>query len=134
MRTIGRLGTVTAALVLTLAFVACGGGDGDASDSTGPTVSTGGTTASTGATSDGGGTTITISGFAFDPSNVEVSGPTTIAVTNEDGATHTFTTDDGSVDEEIGGGQTVEVQVDVTSDTGFHCTIHPTMTGTLTVA
>ena len=76
---------------------------------------------------------MTIAGFAFDPSTVTVSGPTDITITNDDSATHTFTLDDGSVDETIEPGATVTVTVDVAATTGFHCNIHPQMTGTIEV-
>jgi plastocyanin len=123
MRGIGwgrRLGAV---LAVGLVLAACGGDD-DGDGDVGPTGATGG----------GGGATITISGFAFSPSTLQVSGETPITVTNEDGAAHTFTLDDGSVDARVDGGATVQVTVNVSETTGFHCTIHPQMTGTLEVA
>ena len=76
-----------------------------------------------------------IADLAFEPSTLTVaSGSTTITVTNSDTVTHTFTLDDGSVDETIDPGQSVEVTVNITATTGFHCSIHTTMTGTLQVA
>ena len=93
-----------------------------------------GATGSTETGCGGGGTTITIAGFAFDPDTITVSGPTEVTVTNEDSATHTFTLDDGSVDETIEPGATETVTVDVSASTGFHCNIHPQMTGQIEVA
>ena len=134
-----RWGSVLAGMfVLALVLAACGGDD-DPGDATGETTSgstaTGstGSTGSTASTGAAGGDAITIASFAFDPSSLQVSGPTTITVTNDDSATHTFTTDDGSIDEEVPAGESVEVDVDISADTGFHCRIHPSMTGTLTV-
>jgi plastocyanin len=126
----GRL--LVAAAVLMLVVAACGGDDdgGEGGDGTGGTGATTGPTEGTG----GGGTTITIAGFAFDPATLTVSGETTLTITNDDTATHTFTLDDGSVDEEIPGGETVEVSLNLSERTGFHCAIHPQMTGTLEVA
>jgi plastocyanin len=112
---------------LTLLAAACSS-DGDGGGSTGATT---GTTGSTTGTS--GGSAITIQGFAFDPTALTVSGETTITITNNDQTTHTFTLDDGSVDQEIPAGETVEVTVNVSASTGFHCKIHPSMTGTLEV-
>jgi plastocyanin len=124
MRTDRWMRVVAGAFALSLALAACGGDDdGGAGD--------GGTTGDGGG---GGGTTVTISGFAFDPATIEVSGSTTLTITNDDSAAHTFTLDDGSVDEEIGGGESVEVTVDVAESTGFHCEFHPQMTGTIEVA
>jgi plastocyanin len=100
----------------------------------------GGNDGSTAPTSGGGavvpGTAkIGIADLAFEPSTLTVaSGETTITVTNSDTVTHTFTLDDGSVDETIDPGQSVDVTVDITETTGFHCSIHTSMTGTLQVA
>ena len=122
---------VAGLFVLSLVAAACSSDDngGGTTDTTGGAT---GTTAETG--SGGGGTTITIAGFAFDPDTITVSGPTEVTVTNEDSATHTFTLDDGSVDETIEPGATKTVTVDVSASTGFHCNIHPQMTGQIEVA
>jgi len=78
---------------------------------------------------------IGIADLAFEPSTLTVaSGETTITVTNSDTVTHTFTLDDGSVDETIDPGQSVDVIVNLSQTTGFHCSIHTSMTGTLQVA
>lgn len=78
---------------------------------------------------------IGIADLAFEPSTLTVaSGATTITVTNSDTVTHTFTLDDDTVNETIDPGQSVDVTVDLTASTGFHCDIHPQMTGTLQVA
>jgi plastocyanin len=125
---------VAGLFVLSLVVAACSGDD----DGGGTTGTTGGTTGgATGATetgSGGGGTTITIAGFAFDPDTITVSGPTKVTITNNDSATHTFTLDDGSVDETVEPGATETVTVDVSASTGFHCNIHPQMTGQIEVA
>jgi len=124
---------VAGLFVLSLVVAACGGDD-DGGDTTGTTGTTGATGATGETGSTGGGTSITIAGFAFDPNTITVSGPTEVTITNEDDATHTFTLDDDSVDETIDAGATATVTVDVSQTTGFHCTIHPQMTGTVEVA
>ena len=124
---------VAGLFVLSLVVAACSSDD----DGGGTTATTGAATAgtaATGSTGGGGGTTITIAGFAFDPDTITVSGPTEVTVTNEDSATHTFTLDDGSVDETVEPGATVTVTVDVSAATGFHCNIHPQMTGQIEVS
>ena len=122
---------VAGLFVLSLVVAACSSDD----DGGGTTATTGGATGSTAATGGGGGgTTITIAGFAFDPDTITVSGPTEVTITNNDSATHTFTLDDGSVDETIEPGATETVTVDVAASTGFHCNIHPQMTGQIEVA
>jgi plastocyanin len=118
---------------MALVLAACGGDD-DGGETTGPTA-----TEPTGATGEtegggGGGTEITIEGFAFNPSTITVSGPTEVTVTNNDTTAHTFTLDDGSVDLALGPGETGTATVDVSETTGFHCTPHPSMTGTIEVA
>jgi plastocyanin len=117
------LGSVAGLLVLSIALSACGGDDGG-----------GGTTGGETGGGGGGGNEITIEGFAFNPSTISVSGPTEFTITNNDSASHTFTLDDGSVDEEIGGGQSTTVTIDVSESTGFMCRFHPQMTGTVEVA
>ena len=121
---------VAGLFVLSLVVAACGGDD-DGGDTTGATGATGATN-ETGST--GGGTSITIADFAFDPNTITVSGPTEVTITNDDDITHTFTLDDDSVDETIDAGATATVMVDVSQTTGFHCTIHPQMIGTVEVA
>lgn len=118
---------VAGLFVLSLVVAACSSDD----DGGG---TTGGATGATETGSGGGGTTITIAGFAFDPDTITVSGPTEVTITNEDSATHTFTLDDGSVDETVEPGATETVTVDVSASTGFHCNIHPQMTGQIEVA
>ena len=120
---------VAGLFVLSLVVAACSSDDGG-----GTTGSTGGATGATETGSGGGGTTITIAGFAFDPDTITVSGPTEVTITNNDSTTHTFTLDDGSVDETVEPGATETVTVDVSASTGFHCNIHPQMTGQIEVS
>jgi plastocyanin len=117
---------------MTLVLAACGGDD-DGGDTTGPTAATGETNGGGGG-GGGGGTEITIEGFAFNPSTITVSGPTEVTVTNNDTAPHTFTLDDGSADLALGAGESGTATVEVSETTGFHCAIHPSMTGTVEVA
>jgi plastocyanin len=122
---------VAGLFVLSLVVAACSSDDGGG----GTTDTTGGATGTTAETgSSGGGATITIAGFAFDPDTITVSGPTEVTVTNDDSTTHTFTLDDGSVDQTVEPGATETVTVDVSASTGFHCNIHPQMTGQIEVS
>jgi plastocyanin len=123
---------VAGLFVLSLAVAACSSDDGGGT--TGTTGTTGGATGATETGPGGGGTTITIAGFAFDPDTITVSGPTEVTITNNDSTTHTFTLDDGSVDQTMDPGATETVTVDVSASTGFHCNIHPQMTGQIEVA
>src|SRR5687767_10100592 len=134
MRGTRWMALIAGIFAMALVLAACGGDD-DGGETTGPTA-----TEPTGATGEteggggGGGTEITIEGFAFNPSTITVSGPTEVTVTNNDTAPHTFTLDDGSVDLVLGPGETGTATIDVSESTGFHCTPHPSMTGTIEVA
>lgn len=123
---------VAGLFVLALLVAACSSDDNGG----GTTASTGGSTAATGATAEtggggGGGTTITIANFAFDPSSLSLPGATDVTITNNDSSAHTFTADDGSFDVPLDPGATETINI--AASTGFHCTIHPQMTGSVTV-
>jgi plastocyanin len=114
---------VAGLFALSIVLAACSSDDGGDGGETGG--ETGGA---------GGGNTIVIEGFAFDPSTITVSGATEFTITNNDSATHTFTLDDGSIDQEIAAGESATVTIDVSASTGFVCRFHPQMTGTVEVA
>lgn len=66
----------------------------------------------------------------------DVSAPAggTLEIVNSSGVEHTFTADDASFDQSYGSDESIAVDVpDEPGDYPFHCEIHPTMTGTLTV-
>ena len=136
-------GTTTALLLaVTLVTVtACGDDDDDSSpDVTTAVESTDApapTDAPTGGTDSGDGTAgtadIVIASFSFgEPLTVPVG--TTVTVRNNDTMAHTFTADDGSFDagtlEVL---DTFEITFDEPGTYAFHCDIHPSMTGTITV-
>jgi plastocyanin len=80
---------------------------------------------------------------ASDPNNAEAFVPPQISVssqgsivswTNEDSTEHTVTADDGSFDAgPISPGDTFENAFDSPGDFGYHCEIHPFMTGVVIV-
>lgn len=110
---------LTLALLLILALAACG--DDDA------------TTTTAASTSGGDGATLAISGFAFgDP--ITVAAGTEVTITNQDGATHTWTSDDGLWDSgNLGGGDSFSFTFAEAGTFTFHCNIHGSMTGSITV-
>jgi plastocyanin len=115
---------------LLLLAPACGDDDSDDAGSTGTTASGGDDACA----ASGEDATVTIADLAFDPDSVTVASGGVVAVSNEDGTTHTFTSDEGGFDCSIEGGETANVLVDAAAgDYEFHCTIHPSMTGTITV-
>lgn len=82
-----------------------------------------------------GSAAINIVDLTFEPTTITVAaGPTEVAITNADTVDHTFTLDDDTVDAAVAAGQNVTVTVDLSTSVGFHCEIHPSMTGTLQVA
>ncbi len=77
---------------------------------------------------------ITIQDFAFGGSSTAAAG-SALTVTNNDGAPHTLTDRAGAFDTgSIGGGGTATVTLPAAPGTyEFFCSIHPSMTGTITV-
>lgn len=77
---------------------------------------------------------IEIAGFAFGGQTTVATGQT-ITVTNADGAPHTLTAVDGSFDTGViqGGGATSLAAPLAPGSYAFFCSLHPSMTGTLTV-
>jgi plastocyanin len=117
-----RVAVVCGLMVVASVGAACGGDDDDGGGATG------------GGATGGGEADLAASGTAWDPTTVTVTaGGDSITIINEDGIDHTFTLDDGSIDEPLAGGATVTVDVDISEDAPFHCEIHSSMTGTLTV-
>jgi plastocyanin len=118
---------VVAVVVAVLAFAACSGDDSAVTgDEPAPAV-----------TADGGGAlvgsavTLTMVGLAFEPSDVAVPQGGTLTIRNQDTVAHTFTMDEGSIDVSLEPAQQMEVTPDAGG--GFHCEIHPSMTGTLAI-
>ena len=137
-----------ALLVLTAAAVllpACGGDDdGGSTAATGAT----GATSETGATRDasadcpdltgeGDVFTVTIADFTFDPNCFTASASQGITVVNEDDVGHTFTMVGTDINVPIAGGDTFNGEpISGVVEPGtyeFVCTIHPQMTGEVTV-
>jgi plastocyanin len=114
-------------VVITMALALASCGDDDDSGTVEPAGDGGG----------GGGSTVSVTAanLAFDPTSAEVTaGSVHFAVTNEDQAPHTFTIDDAGVDIQLDAGSTGEADADLEAgEYEFRCTIHPAMTGTITV-
>jgi len=90
----------------------------------------------TGAGNGAADQTITIADFTFGPNTLTVpSGEdVSIEVTNDDDVEHSFTLDDDSVSQDVEGGETQTVTLNLTEGIGWHCEYHPEMTGTVTVS
>lgn len=105
----------------------------------GSQTTSGGTTDDGTGTGDTGGATvidISIAGFAFGPENQTVSVGTTVRWTNDDSTDHTVTSDGGGgpLDSaNLPPGGTYEHTFDTVGSFPYHCTIHPSMMGSITV-
>ena len=118
-----------------LGLTSCSSDDGDGT--TGVETGTTGTTESdcVDLTGEGATFTITISDFAFDPNCFTASASQGITIVNQDDADHTFTIPDTQVDVPIAAGETFNGESGAVEPGtyDFLCTIHPTMTGQVTV-
>ena len=79
---------------------------------------------------------VTIANFAFTPASITVKKGTTVTWTNQDSTAHTVTeTDgqDGPKSSELGNGQAYSFTYNTAGTFKYHCSIHPDMTGTVTV-
>lgn len=114
-----RLNALAIPFALALILAACSGSDSDAGNDT---------TAEAAETAE-----MTIVDFAFDgPQTVGVGD--TITVTNEDTVAHTWTADEGDFDSgNLAQGDSFDFTFDEPGEFSFVCTIHPQMTGTITV-
>lgn len=135
-----QAGAVAFALAGLLFLGACGSDDNDDDAGTDTDTDTGSEPTEptdSSDTTDGGGSggdaSITISGFSF--SEVTAAAGATVAVTNEDGAPHTVSSDDDAWEEaSVAGGASGEITApSEPGEYAFHCEIHPTMSGTLVV-
>ena len=128
--TLRQLVAVFAGAALTLA--ACGGGDDEADSTPAPATEAADDTTAAAAPA-GGDAAITISGFAFSGAT-EVAAGTTGTITNNDTAPHTVTADDGSFDTgNIAPGGTATITLDTAGTFAYHCNIHASMKGSISV-
>ena len=84
------------------------------------------------------GPTVAAKDIAYSPSTLAVKAGDTVTFKNEDGPTHTFTADDKSFDSgRVAPGKSFTFVVPASATAGttiaFHCEIHSSMKGTLTV-
>ena len=129
--------TLAGLLVLAATLAACGGSSYSAptSPST-PSTPTGGTTTPTG-TAD---LTINITGMngsnSFSPNPGALQVGQKVAFHNADSISHTATADGGGFDTGViaPGATSNPITMPSAGNFSYHCSIHPTMTGTLKVA
>lgn len=148
IRSLSRPGTVIGlAVVAALALAACSTG---AATPAGPSTAVSGASAAAsvaasvaaspaqGSTAPGAAATagtVSIQGFAFHDKAITVKVGAPVTWTNQDGATHTVTFDAGGVDSGRLATNATFRHVFTTAGTfTYHCAIHTSMTGTITVA
>jgi plastocyanin len=111
------------AIILVVAVAATG--CGSSSNST--------TTAGTPATTSSAAQVV-IKGFAFDPASITIKAGESVTWTNQDSPTHTITADNGEFDSgNIASGATYSFTFAKAGTYPYHCTIHPSMKGTVVV-
>ena len=79
-------------------------------------------------------TQVSIQDFFFSPANVSVQPGTTVTWVNEGNVPHTVTSDDGQFDSGVlMPGDSYTVMFKGQGTITYHCTIHPSMRGSVTV-
>jgi plastocyanin len=113
---------VTAILAIGVFVVGCGG--------TTATTTAGGGVITTAA----GGTQVALKNFAYDPANVTIKAGGSVTWTNQDSVTHDVTADNGEFKSgSLANGATFSFTFAKAGTYPYHCGIHPTMKGTITV-
>ena len=81
-----------------------------------------------------GNATVTIQNLAFSPATLTISVGTTVTWTNNDSTSHTVTSDTGLFDSgQMSQGSHFSHTFNDKGTFAYHCTIHTTMHGTVTV-
>lgn len=118
-----RLAAVALVVLSVAALAACGGSSNKSSSS--------GSGSNSNVKADA---TLDVTGFSFKDVSIKAGG--TLAIKNSSGAAHTFTPDNSGdfKDTNLPDGQTTTVTAPTKPGSyKFHCAIHPSMTGTMTV-
>lgn len=124
------LRAVGALFAFGLLLAACGdddGDDGDAGSESAPAEDAAGDEAPC----DGD---VCLSGIQFVPGDLTVAAGDSVTWESVDSPDHTVTADDGAFDSgTISNGDTFEQTFDEAGEFAYHCEIHPSMTGTISV-
>jgi amicyanin len=85
----------------------------------------------------GGGNAIAIQNFAFEPATMTIKTGDTVTWTNKDGAPHTIVADSGSPvqfsSSQLSTGNSYSFTFTQAGSYTYHCSIHPSMKGTIVV-
>jgi plastocyanin len=112
-------------LLIGVFVVACGGAAATTTTAGSPvTTAAGGTS----------GAQVVLKGFAFDPADVTIKAGESVTWTNQDSVTHDVTADNGEFKSgTMADGATFSSTFAKAGTYPYHCGIHPTMKGTVTV-
>jgi plastocyanin len=110
----------------TTAAPAATGSGGRGAYGGGPTTSGAGTPAS--------GTAVAIDNFAFSPATLKAKAGQQVTWTNKQGVAHTVTADGGAFNHPMPSGATFSFTFTKAGTFAYHCTIHPSMHGTVVVS
>jgi plastocyanin len=122
-----RIRTALIVLLLTVAFVALAGCSSGQPAT--PAATPSGSTPAAGAAK---AVAVSMASFAFDPANVDVAVGGTVTWTNNDTVGHTVKID-GKTSDTIAPGGTFSKTFAAAGTFPYSCTIHPSMTGQVTV-
>lgn len=133
-----RLAAVATALLMTLFLAACGGGGSTTPPAASEPAASEPAASDTGEvcapTTDAATVSIAVAEFAFAPAEATAKVGDVVEWENSDAAPHTATLDDGACETgNIPTDGTGALLFTAAGTFPYHCAIHPTMTGTLTV-
>jgi plastocyanin len=118
-----------------LALAACGGGTTPAPSVAASAPAAASAAASAAQSAATAGASVDIKGFAFNPATITAKVGQEITWTNGDGTAHTVTLDDGSVDSgNVAPNATFKHAFSTAGTFTYHCSIHTTMKGTITIS
>lgn len=117
------------AITVVLSFVVASG-CGSTGGGTTTTLAGGGSTGTTIASAG----QVTMKNLAFNPATVTIKVGESVTWTNQDSMTHTVVADKGEFKSgDLGAGASFTFKFDKAGTYSYHCSIHPSMTGTITV-
>jgi plastocyanin len=122
--------------LISLLVASCGGGGSSATTTTTPTTAGTSTTAGGTTTSAAGGnvTEVALQNIQIVPASITIKAGDTVKWTNKDSVTHQLVGDKGEFDSgPMAGGDTFSFTFDTPGTIAYHCTIHPSMVGTIVV-
>jgi plastocyanin len=82
----------------------------------------------------GSGQAVGIANFAYSPGTLTVTAGSKVTWTNSDSTAHTVTFDAGPDCGRVASGAAVSADFSAPGSYAYHCTIHPSMRGTITVS